>query len=511
MKAADALLAKAIEDAKRAKETVEDVDGGTAYQTNIQTAIDAATTLYGLAEADNFTDAATPVVDAQTITDAIYTLNEAVAAQVLAYSGDITNTTGVEWAYATPLRLGDNQDPAAQDSNGDTKYTLNWTEFDAALDEMTNAAISATEVATLRNNAVAAMTQRKTDATSQWNQVPAWTGTNDKFVNQYQYNQTTWQAGINEDVKTMQNATKVFATLNALDAQIKEAETFIASEAMLQAPYLKNALQDAIDAAKAHYTGMTDGSIDATELNYATTQAISIGLKDALDAVAEETKSVKAVQPLLNSAIADAKVAKTTVENVDGGKAFADNIQVAIDAAQTILKNAQDNKFLSGDIRFAKTLTDAIRDLNAAVRNNVVEYNASIDNIAPATGDWVYAQPLRLGKEKDPVAQDAEGNTVYTLDWTAFNKALAELQKVTDNTTYDKLKTRAQKVVDAFTAKQQTANTSGQVLRLGKALTTSMLTSISTTRQLGTSASLTTLRLSLTLPISLSLWTASHL
>lgn len=511
VKAADALLAKAIEDAKRAKETVEDVDGGTAYQTNIQTAIDAATTLYGLAEADNFTDAATPVVDAQTITDAIYTLNEAVAAQVLAYSGDITNTTGVEWAYATPLRLGDNQDPAAQDSNGDTKYTLNWTEFDAALDEMTNAAISATEVATLRNNAVAAMTQRKTDATSQWNQVPAWTGTNDKFVNQYQYNQTTWQAGINEDVKTMQNATKVFATLNALDAQIKEAETFIASEAMLQAPYLKNALQDAIDAAKAHYTGMTDGSIDATELNYATTQAISIGLKDALDAVAEETKSVKAVQPLLNSAIADAKVAKTTVENVDGGKAFADNIQAAIDAAQTILKNAQDNKFLSGDIRFAKTLTDAIRDLNAAVRNNVVEYNASIDNIAPATGDWVYAQPLRLGKEKDPVAQDAEGNTVYTLDWTAFNKALAELQKVTDNTTYDKLKTRAQKVVDAFTAKQQTANTSGQVLRLGKALTTSMLTSISTTRQLGTSASLTTLRLSLTLPISLSLWTASHL
>jgi len=151
VKAADVLLAKAIEDAKRAKETVEDVDGGTAYQTQIQDAIDAAKAIYDLAEADNFTDAATPVADAQTINEAIFTLNEAVAANVLAYAGDITNTTGVEWAYATPLRLGDNQDPAAQDSNGDTKYTLNWTEFDKALDEMTNAAISATEVATLRN------------------------------------------------------------------------------------------------------------------------------------------------------------------------------------------------------------------------------------------------------------------------------------------------------------------------------------------------------------------------
>ena len=457
VKAADVLLAKAIEDAKRAKETVEDVDGGTAYQTQIQDAIDAAKAIYDLAEGDNFTDAATPIADAQTINDAIFTLNEAVAAKVLAYAGDITNTTGVEWAYATPLRLGDNQDPAAQDSNGETKYTLNWTEFDKALDEMTNAAISATEVATLRNNAVSAMTQRKTDATTQWNQVPAWTGTNDKFVNQFQYNQTTWQAGINEDVKTMQNATKVFATLNALDAQVKEAETFISSEAMLQAPYLKKALQDAIDAAKAHYTGMTDGSIDATELNYATTQAISIGLKDARDAVAEETKSVKAAQPLLNSAIADAKVAKTTVENVDGGKAFADNIQAAIDAAETILKNAQDNKFLSGDIRFAKTLTDAIRDLNKAVRDNVGEYTSSIDNVAPVLLEWMYAQPLRIGKEKDPVAQDANHETVYTLDWTEFDKALADL-----NTTYTAiqnadLKSKAELIYNSYGAKKTQA------------------------------------------------------
>lgn len=457
VKAADVLLAKAIEDAKRAKETVEDVDGGTAYQTNIQTAIDAAKTLYDLADGDDFTDAATPIADAQTITDAIYTLNEAVAAQVLAYSGDITNTTGVEWAYATPLRLGDNQDPAAQDSNGDTKYTLNWTEFDKALDEMTNAAISATEVATLRNNAVSAMTQRKTDATTQWNQVPAWTGTNDKFVNQFQYNQTTWQQGINEDVKVMQNATKVFATLNALDAQIKEAETFIASEAMLQAPYLKNALQDAIDAAKAHYTGMTDGSIDATELNYATTQAISIGLKDALDAVAEETKSVKAVQPLLNSAIADAKVAKTTVENVDGGKAFADNIQAAIDAAQTILENAQQNKFLSGDIRYAKTLTDAIRDLNKAVRDNVGEYTSSIDNVAPVLLEWMYAQPLRIGKEKDPVAQDANHETVYTLDWTEFDKALSDLNATYNALQNADLKSKAELIYNSYGAKETQA------------------------------------------------------
>ncbi|MBR3522817.1 MAG: hypothetical protein IKP84_00275 [Prevotella sp.] len=457
VKAADVLLAKAIEDAKRAKESVEDVDGGTAYQTNIQTAIDAAKAIYDLAEDDKFTDAATPVADAQTITDAIYTLNEAVAAQVLAYAGDITNTTGVDWAYATPLRLGDNQDPAAQDSNGDTKYTLNWTEFDKALDEMTNAAISATEVATLRNNAVSAMTQRKTDATTQWNQVPAWTGTNDKFVNQFQYNQTTWQQGINEDVKTMQNATKVFATLNALDAQIKEAETFIASEAMLQAPYLKNALQDAIDAAKAHYTGMTDGSIDATELNYATTQAISIGLKDALDAVAEETKSVKTVQPLLNSAIADAKVAKTTVENVDGGKAFADNIQAAINAAQTILENAQQNKFLSGDIRFAKTLTDAIRDLNKAVRDNVGEYTSSIDNVAPVLLEWMYAQPLRIGKEKDPVAQDANHETVYTLDWTEFDKALSDLNATYNALQNADLKSKAELIYNSYGAKETQA------------------------------------------------------
>ena len=457
VKAADVLLAKAIEDAKRAKESVEDVDGGTAYQTNIQTAIDAAKAIYDLAEDDKFTDAATPVADAQTITDAIYTLNEAVAAQVLAYAGDITNTTGVDWAYATPLRLGDNQDPAAQDSNGDTKYTLNWTEFDKALDEMTNAAISATEVATLRNNAVSAMTQRKTDATTQWNQVPAWTGTNDKFVNQFQYNQTTWQQGINEDVKTMQNATKVFATLNALDAQIKEAETFIASEAMLQAPYLKNALQDAIDAAKAHYTGMTDGSIDATELNYATTQAISIGLKDALDAVAEETKSVKTVQPLLNSAIADAKVAKTTVENVDGGKAFADNIQAEIDKAEALLKNAQDNKFLTGDIRFAKTLTDAIRELNKVVRNNVGEYNSSIDNVAPVLLEWMYAQPLRIGKEKDPVAQDANHETVYTLDWTEFDKALSDLNATYNALQNADLKSKAELIYNSYGAKETQA------------------------------------------------------
>ena len=457
VKAADALLAKAIEDAKRAKQTVEDVDGGTAYQTNIQTAIDAAKALYDLAEDDKFTDAATPVADAQTITDAIYTLNEAVAAQVLAYSGDITNTTGVNWAYATPLRLGDNQDPAPQDVDGNTKYTLNWTEFDAALDEMTNAAISAAEVATIRNYAVTAMTQRKTNATTQWNQVPAWTGTNDKFVNQFQYNQTTWQAGINEDVKTMQNATKVFATLNALDAQIKEAEAFIASEKMLQAPYLKDALQDAIDAAKTHYAGMTDGSIDATELTYAATQAISIGLKDAREAVDEETKSVKTVQPLLNSAIQDAMVAKTTVENVDGGKAFADNIQAAINAAQTILQNAQNNKFLTGDIRFAKTLTDAIRDLNKAVRDNVGEYNSSIDNVAPVLLDWMYAQPLRIGKEKDPVAQDGNHETVYTLDWTEFDKALADL-----NTTYNALqnadlKNKAELIHNSYAAKETQA------------------------------------------------------
>lgn len=457
VKAADVLLAKAIEDAKRAKETVEDVDGGTAYQTNIQTAIDAAKAIYDLAEADNFTDAATPVADAQTINEAIFTLNEAVAANVLAYAGDITNTTGVEWAYATPLRLGDNQDPAAQDSNGDTKYTLNWTEFDKALDEMTNAAISATEVATLRNNAVSAMTQRKTDATTQWNQVPAWTGTNDKFVNQFQYNQTTWQAGINEDVKTMQNATKVFATLNALDAQIKEAETFIASEEMLQAPYLKKALQDAIDAAKAHYAGMTDGSIDATELNYATTQAISIGLKDARDAVAEETKSVKTVQPLLNSAIADAKVAKTTVENVDGGKAFADNIQAEIDKAEALLKNAQDNKFLTGDIRFAKTLTDAIRELNKVVRNNVGEYNSSIDNVAPVLLEWMYAQPLRIGKEKDPVAQDANHETVYTLDWTEFDKALSDLNATYNALQNADLKSKAELIYNSYGAKETQA------------------------------------------------------
>ena len=457
------LLENAINAATAAAAKVEDVDGGTQYVTAINDYLNTTPNVAQLltnAQGKKYTETGYEIADAQTILEAAKNLNAFVAGQLQAYAGGITNinnVSDVDWAYAEPLRLGDNQDPAAQDTNGDTKYTLDWTEFDKALDEMTNAAISATEVATLRNNAVSAMTQRKTDATTQWNQVPAWTGTNDKFVNQFQYNQTTWQAGINEDVKVMQNATKVFATLNALDAQIKEAETFIASEAMLQAPYLKKALQDAIDAAKAHYTGMTDGTIDPTDLNYATTQAISIGLKDARDAVAEETKSVKTVQPLLNSAIADAKVAKTTVENVDGGKAFADNIQAEIDKAEALLKNAQDNKFLTGDIRFAKTLTDAIRELNKVVRNNVGEYNSSIDNVAPVLLEWMYAQPLRIGKEKDPVAQDANHETVYTLDWTEFDKALTDLSTTYNALQNADLKSKAELIYNSYGAKETQA------------------------------------------------------
>lgn len=467
VKAADVLLAKAIEDAKRAKETVEDVDGGTAYQTNIQTAIDAAKTLYDLADGDDFTDATTPVVDAQTITDAIYTLNEAVAAQVLAYAGDITNinnVTTVDWAYAEPLRVGDNQDPAAQDTEGVTKYTLDWTKFDAALDELKNTNITAPEVLNIRDTyVVPAMETKEATAKNQWYNVPAWTGTNDKFVNQFQYNQTTWQDGINQDVAHIQNATKVLAELDKMYALNNKAEAHLNSEKMLQAAFLKNALTKALTASQKLYSDLTDGTVKVTEVKYAECEAAYEALDAAYNAAAvEEYRDVKTAQPLLLDAIREARNVAKTVENVDP-KTYYTTIMDAAQEAENLLNQAKNDDF-DGDadgnyvIKYAKTLTDAIRDLNKVVRDNVTEYNASIDNITPTEG-WAYAQPLRLGKEKDPVAQDAEHNTVYTLDWTAFNKALAELQKVTDNTTYDKLKTRAQKVVDAFTAKQQTANT----------------------------------------------------
>lgn len=459
VKAADALLAKAIEDAKRAKETVEDVDGGTAYQTNIQTAIDAATTLYDLAEDDKFTDAATPVVDAQTITDAIYTLNEAVAAQVLAYAGNITNVTTVDWVYAQPLRLGDNQDP----KDAANAYELDWTDYEAAQAELQAATFTAPEVQAAQTAIDGALTSRETLAQTQWTSEPAWTGTNDKFANQFQYNQTQWQNGIAEDAKNIRKATMILTVLEKMYLLNTKADALYNSKKMLQAPYLKDGLKDAYDASKALYDALTGDHSLITETSVAQCEAALVTLQAAYDAVDEEEyKSVKTAQPLLNDAIKEAKVVVETVEDVEAGT-YKTNIQNAIAEAEKLLAQAQNDDF-DGDadgnyvIKFAKTLTDAVRTLNNAVRQNVQNYTAGINNIAPTGEDWAYATPLRLGEEKDPAAQDANGNTKYTLDWTKYDEALKELKNYGSNLQDADFKAGAYTdVVNAYTDKETKA------------------------------------------------------
>ena len=321
--------------------------------------------------------------------------------------------------------------------------------------------ITAPEALNVRNDAVTKLETRETTANQQWTSEPAWTGTNDKFANQFQYNQTTWQAGIEQDARTIYYSTKVFAELEKMYVLNQEVEPFIASKEMLQAAYLKKALNDALKASKDLYAGLTDGTVAPSEANYAELEAAYAALQAAYDAVKEETKDVKTAQPLLNSAIAEARKVAESVEDVTAGT-YKTNILNQATEAENILKNAQNNNFNSGDaykINYAKTLTDAIRDLNKVVRDNVSAYNTGLTDVAVTEG-WVYPQPLRLGTQSDPATVDAgTGATKYMLDWKEYQNSLDQLTAVVANAKDATLKENAQKLADAFATKKATAET----------------------------------------------------
>ncbi len=429
------LLENAINAANDAKAKVEDVNGGEQYITNITNYLEDTPNVVKLlanAKANNYTEAGFEIDDAQTIFNAIKELNAYVAGQIQAYVADITNTnnagTAVDWVYAEPLRVGDNQDPRPATD----PYTLEWTAYEESQAKIAALTSDDTDIQTIMSDVATIYADRETTAKDQWENVSAWTGTNNDKVNQYQYNQTTWQAGINQDVENMEDALEYLLALDKLYDLYTEQAAFIQTKEMLQAAYLKkNGLQKALDAAKA-LIDANKATPDATPASIAALNEAYANIDAAKQAVAEETKSVKTVQPLLNSAIADAKAAAEKVENVDP-KTYYDNIMAAAVEAEKLLKQAQDDDF-DGDadgnyvIKYAKTLTDAIRDLNKVVRDNMSEYIAGINNIVPTGEDWAYATPLRLGEEKDPAARDAStGETKYTLDWTDYDNALAEL------------------------------------------------------------------------------------
>ena len=243
-----------------------------------------------------------------------------------------------------------------------------------------------------------------------------------------------------------------------------KAEAHLNSEKMLQAAFLKNTLTKALTASQKLYSDLTDGTVKVTEVKYAECEAAYEALEAAYNAAAvEEYRDVKTAQPLLLDAIREARKVAETVEDV-APKTNKTNILNAAQEAENLWNQALADDF-DGDadgnyvIIYAKTLTDAIRDLNAAVRNNVVEYNAGLTDVAVTEG-WVYPQPLRVGTQSDPATVDAgTGATKYTLDWNEYENSLSQLAAVVANAKDATLKENAQKLADAFATKKTTAET----------------------------------------------------
>ena len=449
--AAAEVLKHAITAAMAAADNVEDIEGGVEFKKAIQDLVNDAPNyqkLYDNAKASNFTEATFEVANSETLIAAANKLKEDVNTTVGQYLHGITNVTpvaGEEWVYATPIRVGDNQDPAPREVDGlgnpkldadglpYTKYLLDWTAYDEQKDILTAKTSDDTNLKDVINNLATTIQQSEDKAKVQWANTPAWEGTNQKYVNQFQYNQTMWQEGIKQSVAKIKDGIAMIDAMNAL-YDVKEAGTKqLAANNMPQANDIKKYLTDALAEANTLYADiLTTAKFDAAALQ--DVQVATQKVNDALELVKEETKDIKTAQALLKDALNAADAAKETVEDVDGGITYKTNIQEAINKAQKFWDQSNANDFLSSAdptyaIKFAKTLTDAIRDLNKAVRDNIIQYRASIDNVAPATG-WVYAQPLRIGKEKDPAVRDGEGKTAYTLKWDEFDKAIANLVAV---------------------------------------------------------------------------------
>jgi hypothetical protein len=426
-------LKNAIAAARSAEKFLEDLGAPQNYIKKIERKLTDTPNydkLLANAESQNYTEAGFEIEYAKTLAAAATELNAFVDKMLTTYASGITNITPVDgWVYAQPLRLGDNQDPVDPAAG----YTLDWTDYEAAQAELQAATFTSPEIQSIQTIIDGTLTTRETLAQTQWTSEPAWTGTNNKFANQYQYNQTQWQNGIDEDAKNIRKTTKILNVLEQMYLLNTEVDAFRNSELMPQAKSLKKALNDAYDASNALYTALTSDHTLVTETSVAQCEAALVALKGAYNEVKiEEYNDIKTVMPLLASAIQDARAAAKIVEDVDP-KTYYTNITTAADEARALYDQAKANDF-DGDadgnyvINYAKTLTDAIYKLNKIVRDNMAEYTAGINNIVPTGEDWAYATPLRLGEEKDPAARDAStGETKYTLDWTDYDNALAEL------------------------------------------------------------------------------------
>lgn len=280
----------------------------------------------------------------------------------------------------------------------------------------------------------------------EWNKIAF----SDKYTtytkpSQWKYNQTTWQAGIDQDVQDMRAIAKLvnsFKELKDLYDARKLTDTKILGAYATQYNSAVTAVEDLFGQSANNFWNILLNERGDALNNINNVRAQFTG---ALNAIAEETDDVKAANELLTAAINQAKdVYGKLDENIAAQATAKQQLKTAIDNAEEVQAKVTDEKF--NELQNAQDVTAAFKALSTELTSALNGYTAAAPTPNVIDPTWVYDTPEFKGDK---------GN--YTLDWTEYVQNLNALTAFIANASDSEAKSNASDIANGYGTKKGSA------------------------------------------------------
>ncbi len=323
-----------------------------------------------------------------------------------AFNGSSTNAfvPGLTWTYGQPLPIVEPQT---------TAYELDWQYYTSAVNDLDAADTGIGNLSSAVHNVAGDYGTKKTNVNTEWG-TDAFTVDTYTKPNQWKYNQTTWQAGIDQDILDMRAIEKLansFKELKVLYDTKKLTDTKILGAYATQYSAAVAAVEDLLGQSATQFENILVNERGDALNNINKVRAQFTG---ALNAIAEETADVKTANELLTAAIDQAKDVYGKLDvNINAQATAKSDLKTAIENAEAVQAKVTDEKF--NELQNAQDVTAAFNTLSAALTAALNGYNAAAPTPNVIDPTWIYDTPEYKGVKG-----------TYALDWSVYDQNLVD-------------------------------------------------------------------------------------